>query len=71
LKSQILYICIIVTKDLRILLHKIALGIRFCVQYILRGELQVTSVAENVGVGVHFNAFVPWHNKVLSAKTYI
>ncbi len=28
----------------------------------------MTSVAENVGVGVHFNAFVPWHNKVLSAK---
>ncbi|KAH9534314.1 hypothetical protein CY35_18G101500 [Sphagnum magellanicum] len=25
----------------------------------------VTSVAENVGVGVHFNAFVPWHNKTI------
>lgn len=26
--------------------------------------MQVSSVAENVGVGVHFNAFVPWQNKV-------
>jgi hypothetical protein len=26
--------------------------------------VQVSSVAENVGVGVHFNAFVPWQDKV-------
>ena len=32
--------------------------------FALTQDMQVSSVAENVGVGVHFNAFVPWQNKV-------
>jgi hypothetical protein len=28
------------------------------------GHVQVSNVAENLGAGVHFNAFVPWKDKV-------
>ena len=34
------------------------------------GHVQVSNVAENLGAGVHFNAFVPWKDKVCILMTF-